>query len=109
MGKFWLPGNPHQPSRPDANPPPDATVVQERWMRLIELLNSDEFGYPCSWFEDADGNRLLWMANRTVAAQYVKTNAHRMRIDAQTWVRGDEWIYEDIEGICRGLQAYPEY
>ncbi len=78
-------------------------------MRLIELLNSDEFGYPCSWFEDADGKDLLLMANRTVAVQYVKANAHRIRIDAETWVRGDDWIREEIQAIYHGLQHYPEY
>src|SRR5262245_16725427 len=78
-------------------------------MRLIELMNSDEFGYPCSWFEDANGKQLLLMANRTIAAQYVPPDAQRMRVDGETWVRGDEWIYEDIQSIHHRLQEYPEY
>jgi hypothetical protein len=85
-----------------------ATTSQERWMRLIELMNSDEFGYPCSWFEDANAKQLLLMANRTIAAQYVPADAQRMRVDGETWVR-DEWIYEDIQSIYRRLQEYPEY
>ena len=86
-----------------------ATATQERWMRLIELLNSDKFGYPTSWFEAADGTRSLLMACRTSAAQHVPADAHRMRIDGETWVRGDEWDHEDIQAIFDGLQRHPEY
>jgi hypothetical protein len=32
------------------------TLEQVRWMALIELLNSDEFHYPCTWFEDSHVN-----------------------------------------------------
>ncbi|MGL4555187.1 MAG: hypothetical protein ACRC33_28810 [Gemmataceae bacterium] len=86
-----------------------ATATQERWMRLIELLNSDEFGYPSSWFEAADGTRSLLMACRTPTAQHVPADAHRMRIDGETWVRGDDWDREDIQAIYLGLQQHPAY
>jgi hypothetical protein len=86
-----------------------ATAAQEQWMRLIELLNSDEFGYPSSWFETADGTRSLLMACRTPAAQHIPAEAHRMRIEGETWVRGDEWDREDIQAIYHGLQRHPEY
>jgi hypothetical protein len=86
-----------------------ATTVQERWMRLVELLNSDEFGYPASWFETDDGAQSLTMANRCPAAEHVPADAHRMRIDGQTWVRGDEWDRDDIAAIFDGLQRHPEY
>jgi hypothetical protein len=86
-----------------------ATATQERWMRLIELLNSEEFDYPSSWFEAADGTRSLLMANRTVAAQHIPSDAQRMRIDGETWVRGDEWITEDIQGIHDKLRGHQEY
>ena len=83
-----------------------ATTDQVRWMRLIELMNSDEFGYPSSWFEDADGKRLLLNATRTPAAQYVPAATQQMRIDGETWVRGDDWDTEDIQGIYDKLREY---
>lgn len=86
-----------------------STEIQQRWMRLIELLNSDDFGYPCSWFEDAAGDRLPLMANRIPAAEYVPAGARRMRIDGRTWVRGDDWIGEDIQGIYNKLRENPNY
>jgi hypothetical protein len=78
-------------------------------MQLIELLNSDEFGYPSSWFETPDGTRLHLMACRIPDAQHVPANAHRMRIDAETWVHGDDWDREDIQAIYHGLQQHPRY
>lgn len=78
-------------------------------MRLVNLLNSDEFGYPSSWFEAADGTRSLLMACRPPAAQHVPANAHRIWIDGEMWVRGDEWNREDIQAIYHGLQRHPEY
>lgn len=78
-------------------------------MELIELLNSEEFDYPCAWFEDSDGNRSTLMANRTVAAQYVPKNAKRMRIDGSIWVRGDDWIHHDLQNIYTKLLERPGY
>jgi hypothetical protein len=48
------------------------------------------------------------MANRTPAAEHISERAHRMRIDGKVWVR-DDWVEEDIEHICDGLQSDPEY
>ena len=71
--------------------------------------HSDEFGYPSSWFEAADGKRSVLMANRTPAAQHIPADAHRMRIHGEMWVRGDDWITEDIQGIHDRLRGHPEY
>jgi hypothetical protein len=86
-----------------------STITQERWMRLIELLNSNDFDFVCSWFEDADGNQIGTMANRKTDAQHIPTTAHRLRIDGEIWVRFDDWIYQDILDIYNGLRDDPEY
>lgn len=78
-------------------------------MALIELLNSDEFNYPCTWFEDSQGNQSNLMANRTMAAQHIPMNAHRMRIDGSIWVRGDDWLHQDIQRIYDALTTSAEY
>lgn len=78
-------------------------------MELINLLNSDEFDYPCSWFEDSEGNRSLLMANRTVEAKYIPTNVKRLRIDGSIWVHHDEWIHHDIQNIYDKLSEKPDY
>ena len=85
------------------------TRDQERWMELIEMLNSEEFDYPSTWFEDAGGNRSTLMANRTVASQYVPKDAKRIRIEGNIWVRGDDWIHHDLQNIYGRLVNRPEY
>lgn len=78
-------------------------------MALIELLNSEEFDYPCAWFEDSDGNRSKLMANRTLTAQYVPTDAKSIKIDGSIWVHGDDWVHHDLQNIFVGLLIRPEY
>jgi hypothetical protein len=85
------------------------TTNQERWMRLIELMNSDDFDCLCSWFENAAGTQFPTMANRIPAAQHIPTTVHRMRIDGATWVRGDDWVYQDIHSIYNKLRDNQEY
>ena len=85
------------------------TQAQERWMVLVDLLNSDEFDFPSTWFEDSDGNRSTLMANRTVAAKHIPLDVHRMRIDGSIWVRGDDWIHHDIQMVYDKLSKRSEY
>ncbi|WP_145457153.1 hypothetical protein [Gimesia panareensis] len=78
-------------------------------MALINLLNSDEFGYPCSWFEDSRGEQSTLMANRTGSAKSIPMDAQRIRIDGSIWVHGDEWLHQDIQTIHDRFSEYPEY
>ena len=82
---------------------------QRRWMQLIGLLNSSEYDVVSAWFEDRDGNELHLMANRIDSPDLVPAAAWRLKIRGSTWVREDDWIFEDTAGMAQKLIAHSDY
>ena len=87
------------------NVKPDDNLSAQRWVSVLDVLSSDEFDVVSGHYEDRDGKEISMLWRHSADHYPVPAGTDAIAIRESMWVREDDWIEEDIDGILNRLIA----